>query len=179
MNPKTKKTLIFWSFLSPALIAFLLVVAIPFAIGIYYSFTDWNAIPGSVVSFVGLKNYREVFQDTQFLKALMTTIVYSLYAVVLVNIVGFFLAILVTQKMRSANLLRTTFFMPNLIGGLILGYVWKFVFLKTIPDLLAIDFNMLSKPSTALLAMAIVSTCRWVVISWSSMWQLSRGFRSH
>ncbi|NDL67281.1 sugar ABC transporter permease [Clostridiales bacterium F-3ap] len=135
-----------------------MVVVLPFFSGVYYSFTDWNAIPGREVGFIGLKNYLNVFQDVQVLKALGTTLVYGTYSIILINIVGFSLALLVTQKMRSANLLRTVFFMPNLIGGLILGYVWKFVFLKIVPVLFQTDFTMLEATQTSLLAMAIVST---------------------
>lgn len=158
MKDKKRNLLSFWMFLAPSLIAFVLVVLIPFFVGLYYSFTDWSAIPGQEIQFIGLKNYLNVFDDTQFFASFRVTIIYAFYAVVLINVIGFSLAILVTRKMKSANFLRTTFFMPNLIGGLILGYVWKFAFLKIFPIILSSDTSMLAKPGTALLAMAIVST---------------------
>ncbi|MDF1617257.1 carbohydrate ABC transporter permease [Petrocella sp. FN5] len=158
MKKSMKRKLIFWGFLGPSLIAFTIVVLVPFVVGIYYSFTDWNAVPGSTIHFVGLVNYKNVFNDPQLIRAFRNTFIYSFYAVFLINTIGFLLALLVTQKMRSANLLRTVFFMPNLIGGLILGYVWKFLFLKIVPNIFQTDGNMLSKPSTALIAMAIVAT---------------------
>ncbi len=158
MKKTWKQHLIFWGFLTPSLIAFIMVVLIPFIVGIYYSFTDWNAVPNQAIHFLGWANYKESFDDPQLVKSFVTTFIYSVYAILLINVIGFSLALLVTQKMRSANLLRTVFFMPNLIGGLILGYVWKFIFLKIIPLVLHTDSNMLSKPSTALIAMAIVAT---------------------
>lgn len=158
MNRKGKKTLVFLGFLTPTLIAFSFVVIIPFVIGIFYSFTDWNAIPGKAIHFIGFQNYQNIFSDQQVFKSFVTTLQYSVYAIILVNITGFSLALLVTQKMKTTNLLRTLFFMPNLIGGLILGYIWKFVFIKIIPIILHTDFVMLAKPNTALLAMAIVTT---------------------
>lgn len=158
MNSKQKEKISFWLYLAPSLIAFGLVVLIPFFVGLYYSFTDWSAIPGAEIHFIGLQNYKDVFRDGQFFTSFRLTIIYSLYAVILINVIGFALAILVTRKMRTANLLRTTFFMPNLIGGLILGYIWKFAFLKIIPIIFQSDSSMLSTPNKALLAMAIVST---------------------
>lgn len=158
MSRKRKNNLSFWLYLTPCLLAFLVVVVIPFFIGLYYSFTDWSAIPGAPIRFIGIENYRQVFSDEQFFRSFTTTIIYSIYAVVLINIVGFALAILVTRKLKTANILRTTFFMPNLIGGLILGYIWKFIFLRIIPVLMQADTSILSTANGALLAMAIVST---------------------
>lgn len=158
MFNKKKKKIVFWLFLAPSLISFFSVVLVPFCIGVYYSFTDWNAVPGKTLHFVGLKNYIHIFEDNQLSASFLTTMVYAIYAIILINIVGFGLALLVTQKMKSANLLRTVFFMPNLIGGLILGYVWKFIFLKIIPLVLGASTTMLASTSTALIAMAIVST---------------------
>lgn len=158
MSTKSRKWIVFWTFLTPTLITFFLVVIIPFLMGIYYSFTDWNAIPGKPIQLIGFANYLNVFNDKQVMKSFLLTLTYSGYSILLINIVGFSLALLVTQRLRTANLLRTVFFMPNLIGGLILGYIWKFIFIKILPELMLSGTNMLSKPQTALLAMAIVST---------------------
>lgn len=169
MNEKQKKNklrekLVYWSFIAPLLIAFLMVVVLPFVIGVYYSFTNWSAIPGRTIDFVGLKNYIDAFNDEQFRISFFATIQYTFICVVLVNVAGFFLALLVTQKMRSANLLRTIFFLPNLIGGLILGYVWRFIFIKVFVAIYSSSglgfFGMpwLSDANQAIWAMAIVST---------------------
>lgn len=153
-----KKHVLFWSFLTPTLAAFFLVVIIPFFVGIYYSFTDWNGIPGKAISWIGSSNYSKIFSDEQVIKSFWVTIKYSLLAMLLINVIGFSLALLVTQKFRTAKLLRTIFFMPNLIGGLILGYVWRFVFIKIVPIIFNTDMNMLAKSSTAIMSLAIVST---------------------
>ena len=116
----------FWIFLAPALISFSLVVLIPMLIGFFYAFTDWNGIVGSEITFVGFRNFIEIFtRDSSFMHAFGFTALFSICAVVLVNIVGFALALLVTQKFRGATLLRGIFFMPNLIGGIVLGYIWQ------------------------------------------------------
>ena len=121
----------FWIFLAPALISFSLVVLIPMLIGFFYAFTDWNGIVGSEITFVGFRNFIEIFtRDSSFMHAFGFTALFSICAVVLVNIVGFALALLVTQKFRGATLLRGIFFMPNLIGGLLLGFTWQFIFVS-------------------------------------------------
>ncbi|PHS35582.1 MAG: ABC transporter permease [Alkaliphilus sp.] len=154
----------FWFFLAPISLTFIIVVIIPFIIGMYYSLTDWSAIPGATTRFIGFENYREIFADAQFRTSFVKTLIYAFYAVMLINIVGFSLALLVTRKLKTSNLLRTAFFMPNLIGGLILGYIWQFVFLEILPyvsELLntgILGARWLSDPDMALWSMAIVST---------------------
>lgn len=119
-----------WSylFLIPALIAVAAVVIIPFVIGIYYSFTKWDGI--DTATFIGLDNFRRLLQDQDFLNSLWFTVKFSAVTVLLINLVGLTLALIVTQKFRGTSFLRTIFFMPNLIGGLILGFIWQFVFIK-------------------------------------------------
>lgn len=120
----------FWVFVGPALLAFLLVQVIPTLQGIYYSFTDWNGI-GTEKSFVGLSNYITAFtKDTLFQNAFAFTFLFACCAVVCVNVVGFGLALLVTKKIRGMNLMRGVFFMPNLIGGILLGFTWQFIFVQ-------------------------------------------------
>ncbi|WP_128893678.1 carbohydrate ABC transporter permease [Longirhabdus pacifica] len=161
---KLRNQLEYWSFVGPIFIAFLMVVIIPFIIGLYYSFTNWSAIPGRSIDFIGLENYIAAFRDEQFRISFFATIQFTLICVVLVNIVGFFLALLVTQKMRSANLLRTVFFMPNLIGGIVLGYIWRFIFIKVFVSLYEstglgiFGLPWLSEANQAIWAMAIVTT---------------------
>lgn len=117
----------FWLFLLPALFFFCLFVLIPTLMGFFYAFTDWNGISDSV-KFIGWKNFETIFKDPIFLRSFGFTALFSLCAVVLVNLTGFLLALLVTQKFPGATALRGIFFMPNLIGGLLLGFTWQFIF---------------------------------------------------
>ncbi|NLJ31437.1 MAG: sugar ABC transporter permease [Clostridiales bacterium] len=117
----------FWLFLSPALAAFGLIVLIPTLMGFWYAFTDWNGI-SETAKFVGVRNFVAIFGDQSFLHAFGFTALFALCAVILVNVVGFALALLVTQKFPGATALRGVFFMPNLIGGLLLGFTWQFIF---------------------------------------------------
>ncbi len=119
----------FYGFIAPSFIAFTVTVIIPFLMGIYYSFTDWNGIKSNI-SFIGLENYKTMFTDALFRDAFIFTLVFTVASVIIINLVGFGLAILVTRKFRLQNILRTVFFMPNLIGGLILGFIWQFIFVK-------------------------------------------------
>jgi len=122
------KSLSYWLFLAPVLIALTLVVVLPMLLGVYYSFTSWNGIVTG--AFVGLENYINVFKDERFMDALWFTVKFSVVSVIMINIIGLSLALLVTSHVKSSKLLRTIFFMPNLIGGLILGFIWQFIFIK-------------------------------------------------
>lgn len=130
MKKKGKEMTVFWLFLLPSLFVFINVVIIPFISGIVYSFTNWNGFSFEGSSFVGLANYTKVFSDDKFITAFGLSIKYTIAMIILVNIIGFALALIVTRKMKSANVLRSIYFLPNLIGGLILGFIWKFVFTK-------------------------------------------------
>ncbi|MFP7735900.1 carbohydrate ABC transporter permease [Priestia aryabhattai] len=134
VNTKKRKNLknvgLFALFVGPALLAFCVIVLIPFFTGIYYSFTDWNGVNGTI-NWVGLDNFKYLFtEDKQFQQSFWITTKYTIVAIILTNVVGFVLAILVTQMLKTRNILRTVFFMPNLIGGLLLGFVWQFIFVK-------------------------------------------------
>ncbi|RMA90160.1 carbohydrate ABC transporter permease [Priestia megaterium] len=134
INTKRSKNLknvgLFALFVGPALLAFCVIVLIPFFTGIYYSFTDWNGVNGTI-NWVGLDNFKYLFtEDKQFQQSFWITTKYTVVAIILTNVVGFVLAILVTQMLKTRNILRTVFFMPNLIGGLLLGFVWQFIFVK-------------------------------------------------
>jgi raffinose/stachyose/melibiose transport system permease protein len=102
--------------------------------GIYYSFTDWEGL-SQVINWVGFKNYTEIFTDYKFVYSFFRTIQYSFLSVVFVNLFAFGIALLVTQKLKLKNIYRAGFFMPNLIGGLVLGYIWKFVYSSALPAL--------------------------------------------
>lgn len=117
-------------FILPALIPFVMSVLIPAIWGFGYSFTDWNGISGSM-SFVGFQNYIAIFtSDKDFLNAFFFTTLFAVCAVILVNLIGFLLALLVTSNIRFSNLFRGIFFMPNLIGGILLGFTWQFIFVQ-------------------------------------------------
>jgi len=124
-----RNKLAFWGFVGPSLFAFSLVVIVPLLVGIYYSFTDWNGIRSNI-NFVGLKNYLEIFKDEGFIESFIFTTKFTIASVITINVIGFSLALLVTRKLKISNALRTIFFMPNLIGGLILGFIWQFIFTK-------------------------------------------------
>lgn len=117
-------------FVGPVTIFFLLIMIIPFLLGMYYSFTDWNGVAGTV-HWVGFDNFKQIFtNDSDFWSSFWFTIRFTIVGVLLTNLVGFFLAYLLTKKLKSRNVLRTIFFMPNVIGGLLLGFIWQFIFVK-------------------------------------------------
>ncbi len=117
----------YWLFLMPVMIPFLVMVILPFGMGIYYSFTNWTG-GLSVTEWVGLENYRALTSDHRFVYAFTRTIIYAVLNVITINIVAFSLALLVTRKLKLENIYRAGFFIPNLIGGLIIGYLWQFIF---------------------------------------------------
>lgn len=154
-----KRNLWYWLFLAPTLIALAIVVILPLIYGVYYSFTNWNGI--ETPQFIGFENYINLFKDQEFLDSLWFTVKFTVVSVFLINFFGLALALIVTQKMKTSNLLRTIFFMPNLIGGLILGFIWQFIFLKvfsSIGDLLGIESlqGWLSTSTTGFWALAIL-----------------------
>lgn len=118
----------FWLFLAPALISFTIICVIPMLIGFYFSFTDWDGVNMNP-TVVGFYNFVRMFtSDFDFLRALLFTAVVAVVTIILVNVFGLALAMFVMQKFKGANLLRSVLFMPNLIGGLLLGFTWNFIF---------------------------------------------------
>lgn len=151
-------------FTLPLLIIFTIIVVIPFLIGIYYAFFEWDGIGANPKIFVGFENFLTLFTDGRFMKSTWLTILFTVLSVISVNIVGLAFALLVTSKLRLANLARTMFFMPYLIGGLILGYIWQFVFLDVFAaigkatGLEHIFFNWLINENFSLFALVFVFT---------------------
>lgn len=149
-------------FVFPAFFIWLSVVVIPFLYGIGITFTDWNGLAMDI-NFVGLDNYKKIFTDSVFLGALLKTITYVLYSVILSNLIAFLLALAVTSGMKGQNLYRMGFFTPNIIGGIILGYIWNFIFsyaLTGFGKALEIEWlstSWLTDPDRALAALVIVS----------------------
>lgn len=113
-------------FTLPTLIAFVIAFLLPFLFGIYLSFTSFTTVTNS--KWVGLTNYITAFtQDQDFLNATVFTFKFTVVAVILINVFAFLLAFLLTQSIKGTNIFRTIFFMPNLIGGIVLGYIWQLI----------------------------------------------------
>ena len=117
-----------WSplFVLPTLAAFTVAFIAPFLMGLYLSFCDFRTVTDA--TFVGLKNYMNIFspQDT-FFKSLLLTTLFAAISVITINVFAFLLAIMLTKGIRGTNFFRTVFFMPNLIGGIVLGYIWQVI----------------------------------------------------
>ena len=123
-----------WLFLLPTFAAFCIGFLYPFLQGIYLSFCKFRLT--SDASWTGLSNYKTALQDPAFLHAFWYTALFAVVSLLLINVLAFTVAYALTQKMRGANLFRTVFFMPNLIGGIVLGYIWSMIF-----DGILIRFN--------------------------------------
>ena len=110
-------------FVLPTLIAFSFAFIIPFVMGVYLSFCKFKTITNT--QFVGLENYIKIFADKDFVNAFGFTLKFSVVSIITINVFAFILALALTRKIKGTNLFRTVFFMPNLIGGIILGYIWQ------------------------------------------------------
>ncbi|TJX65910.1 sugar ABC transporter permease [Soehngenia saccharolytica] len=166
MKRQTKDKLVFWLFVSPALISFIIVVIIPFFMGIYYSMTDWQAVPGVAVNWVGLNNYKAMFSDLKFQYSLIRTFIFTFISVISINAVALIFAFLVTREIKFRNFFRAGFFVPNLIGGLVLGYIWQFIFKSVVPQIggsLGIDFieNLLILADPDLTLFGLITAFTW------------------
>ena len=117
-----------WAFLFilPTFAAFVIGFVWPFMQGIYLSFCNFNTPKDA--KWIGIQNYVKVFKDAGFLNAFKNTTAFAIVTIILINVFAFMIAYALTQKMRGANLFRTVFFMPNLIGGVVLGYIWSMIF---------------------------------------------------
>ncbi len=173
MTDKQENRIVFWVFLTPILFAFLMVIIIPFFIGAFYSFTNWSstARAGATLDFVGLTNFTESFRDPSFIYSFLLTLIYTVINMLAINVTAFLLAVFVTSKLKFKNIYRVGFFIPNLIGGLILGYIWQFIFNNAIPSLGDIlpGLSFLGDPgnlvlgnrSSALMALVTVGTWQY------------------
>ena len=123
---KTRAVKKFLKFAGIPLAIFTVVLVVPFVNGFYYTFTDWDGF--KVDKFVGFDNYAESFSDPKFWSTLKFTGLFVIVSLILVNVVAFGLALIVTSNLRSRNFLRTLFFVPNLVGGVVLGVIWQFIF---------------------------------------------------
>lgn len=163
MSYKSKQYIMFAGITT---LIFAAVVIVPFIYGLYLTFTSWDGVSRDK-PWVGFANYVATFQDSAFWTALGRTFIYSFIAVVLVNVVAFILAYLVTRGVKGQNFFRAGFFVPNLIGGIVLGYVWKFVFnraLVAIGEAIsvgALSTSWLSTPNGAMACLIIVAVWQY------------------
>ena len=157
----------FCMFALPGLFCFLAVVIVPFIYGVYLTLTDWDGV-ASVKNFVGLENFGGVMRDSQFWTSLLLTFKYVVFVVVIVNVIAFAIAYLLTRGIKGQNFFRAGFFTPNLIGGIVLGYIWQFVFSRVFVSIgettgwKLFEASWLSDPTNAFVALVVVS-----------VWQLS------
>ena len=113
-------------FALPTLVAFCIAFLIPFIMGIYLSFTEFTTVTDA--TFVGVKNYISAFTgDNNFINALIFTVKYAIVAIITINVFAYLLALALTKGLKGTNAFRSVFFMPNLIGGIVLGYIWQII----------------------------------------------------
>ena len=141
-------------FLFPLLFTFAVTVIIPLVLGIFYSLTDWNGI--RMTAFVGFQNYAAMFNQPSFLWSLLLTILFVVVNMIMVNVVGFLLALLCTSRLKGIGFFRAAYFLPNLIGGIVLGYVWQFVFNNVLITVIGNGISLLSNTNTAFFAIIVV-----------------------
>lgn len=146
-------------FVLPTLIAFFIAFVIPFVMGLYLSFCDFTTVTNA--TFVGFSNYIKAFTNQDFLNALWFTVKFAAVAVITINVCGFILALMLTQKIRGTNIFRTVFFMPNLIGGIVLGYIWQSMINGVLSQ---IGVTMLMDPSYGYWGMIILMN--WQLIGY-------------
>ncbi len=168
MSSKAKRKLTEILFLVPCLLAFLLVIIIPFIYGIITSFTDWDGVKSlGEATNVGFANYANIFSEAGFQHAFLITVLFTVLNVIAVNVVAFLLALLVTSEVKGRNILRAGFFVPNLIGGIVLGSIWQFIFAQILPaigktlGLVGLQSNLISNPNTVMFTMVTVNTWQY------------------
>ena len=166
MTSRTKRKLTEFLFLLPTLIAFIMVIIIPFILGIYYSFTDWQGT-GAVSQMVGFENYKGIFQEAGFLHSFLVTLLCTVLNIITVNVVAFVISLLVTSEIRGRNIYRAGFFVPNLIGGIVLGLVWQFIFSNILPSIgvslgwEGLSKSLISNKDTVMFTMVTVNTWQY------------------
>lgn len=145
-------------FLFPLLFTFAVTVIIPLVLGVFYSLTDWNGIRFN--NFIGLENYTTMFNEPSFIWSILITILFVVFNMILVNVVGFLLALLCTSNLKGLGFFRASYFLPNLIGGIVLGYIWQFVFNNVLTEITekisGNQASILSTTSTAFAGIIVV-----------------------
>ena len=110
-------------FVLPTFLAFVIGFILPFIEGLYLSFCQFTTVKDA--KFIGIGNYQRIFTDSTFTNSFKFTVLFAVASIVLINVIAFILALLLTRKLKGTNIFRTIFFMPNLIGGIVLGYIWQ------------------------------------------------------
>lgn len=113
-------------FALPTFLAFTIGFIAPFILGIYLSFCKFNTVTDA--KFIGISNYIDALKDTIFQHAFIYTTLFAIVSIIIINVCAFAIALALTKKLRGTNMFRTFFFMPNLIGGIVLGYIWQLIF---------------------------------------------------
>ncbi len=153
-------------FIFPTAFAFLMVIIVPFFMGIYYAMTDWDGVK-TVLNWVGFKNFAGMFSEPQFIYSFQITLLYTVINIVLVNIAGFLMSLLATSRVKGRNFYQAGFFVPNLIGGIVLGYIWQFMFNNVFVDmgkamgLAAFQTSFIARKETVIWAMSAVNTWQY------------------
>lgn len=156
----------------PALIFYSMFLLYPLLKALFYSFTNWNGIDLDY-AFVGLQNYREIFTDVNVLKTFGTTFKYTLTVTIGCNVFALMLALALNMKLKTRNILRAVYFMPNVLSGLIIGYIWSFMYTDPLMKFgkligfTALGNNILSSRSWAIFAAAFVTI--WRSTGWYMM----------
>ncbi len=168
MSKKQRKhARLFCEFVVPPMLIWALVVIIPLVYGLYLTLTDWNGLSNNY-NIIGFKNYVDVFSDSTFVDSLLKTFIYVFFVVVLSNVLGIILALLLTAGIRMQSIFRTCFFASNMIGGIVMGYIWNYIFsfaMTKIGEMTKIgilETSWLTNPVMAMVALIIVT-----------VWQLS------
>lgn len=161
-----KKTGLTLLFIGPATFFFILIIAYPFFSGIYYSFTEWNGVNAQPL-WIGLDNFSKIiFEDSQFLESFWFTLRFTLTTLIITNVLAFFFALILIQPIKTRGALRTVFFLPNVIGGVLLGFIWRFILVNgfgTIGELTNLPVFILpwlGTPETGFWGIVIVYTWR-------------------
>ena len=167
MKKRMQSVKMFLIFMFPSLFVWATVVLISFLYGLNITLTDWDGMALNY-EYIGFRNYLSIFSDPAFRNSLRITFIYAIAVVVLANVIGLILAFLLTSGFKGQSVFRTGFFSPNIVGGVIMGYIWNYTFSFALPKIgqaLGIDIlskSWLTSPNTALIALIIVS-----------VWQLS------
>ncbi len=156
-------------FIAPTMVFFIIVKILPMLATVWYSLTGWNGI-SAVKNFVGIQNFIRLAEDKHYWYSLGFTLLFSLISVIAANILGFLIAYALSRNIPGRNILRAAFYLPYVLGGLVLGFVWKFIFLKFFPLLYQVTgigvfgLSWLGTTKTAFWAMVIVQV--WSILGY-------------
>lgn len=165
-NTMSNKIKTYIMFAGPAMFFFFAIVLVPFIYGVYLTFTNWDGI-SEKKELIGFTNFIAVFQDKAFWSALLLTLAYVAISTIMVQVIAFLLAYILTSGLKGQNFFRAGFFTPNLIGGIVLGFIWQFVFSKAFTAFGAMTSiplftgSWLSDPIKAFFALVLVTVWQY------------------